>query len=176
MDVKQSDYRDVFLRPGELHVAHEPTIIRTTLGSCVSVCLYSVMEQVGAMSHSVLPVPPKGAKNDVRYVEYAIGTMLDDMVSMGVPIGSIKAKLFGGAEMFHLNADELRFARIVGDGNTKAARECLARMGLEIVSECVGGSTGRKLVFETTTGVAMVWKLMHSLPAEQFMMKKGRAV
>jgi len=154
-------YRLVELKPGDIHVAYEPTFITTLLGSCVSVCLYSLEDMVGAMSHSVLPGCHQygSTTDDVRYVETAIGRMITELSGLGVCLDSIRAKLFGGAEMFHMSGREIRLARIVGDGNIRAARDCLKARGIEIVSECVGGNSGRRLVFNTVTGVVFVRRI-----------------
>lgn len=175
MAVGQEHYHMVDLKPGEIHVAQRPTIITTLLGSCVSVCLYSVQDAVGAMSHSILPFPkyrPTGS--DVRYVECALDRMMGEMRSLGVAAGRIEAKMFGGAEMFHRSDRDIRIARIVGDGNTDAARGFLERCGVRVVSECVGGNYGRKVIFNTATGMVMVKKLTHGLPTVEFGPDRGR--
>jgi len=159
-----TQYLNVQLRPGEIHVAMEPTLIETLLGSCISVCLYSIKDQVGAMSHSVLPCPKTGLqRHDVRYVESAIGKMMDEMKGLGVTPDRMEAKVFGGAEMFHRSGHEIRFARIVGDGNTAAAKRFLDAKRIRLVSECVGGNMGRKIIFNTATGVALVRMFSHRL-------------
>jgi len=160
-------YKLVELRPGEIHVTSEPTFITTLLGSCVSVCLYSIEDGAGAMSHSVLPgsLCRGRAFEDVRYVENAIDRMLDQLSGLGVSSSYIRAKIFGGAEMFRLSDSGIRLARMVGDGNTTAARNFLKSRGITVVSECVGGNTGRKLVFNTETGVVFVRRLSGKNPA-----------
>ena len=159
-------YLMVNLKPGEIHVAQEPTLITTLLGSCVSVCLYSRQDRIGAMSHSVLPYPQyRTLRLDVRYVECAIEKMMEDIRALGVPGSRIEAKVFGGAEMFQRSGNEVRFARIVGDGNMAAARKFLEAKRVQVVSECVGGNMGRKVIFNTATGVALVRRFSHRLKA-----------
>lgn len=170
MDKADEKFKVVELRPGEIHVAHEPTMIRTLLGSCVSVCLYSPAAKAGAMSHSVLPYPRyRPPARDVRYVECALEEMLDEMRMLGIPTSGLEAKLFGGAEMFHKTDEQVRFARLIGDGNTVAARTFLEREGVRVVSECIGGSNGMKLVFNTSTGVVFVRKLNRSIMDEMLL-------
>ncbi|MBI5696812.1 MAG: chemotaxis protein CheD [Nitrospirae bacterium] len=160
-------FKVVELRPGEIHVADGPTLIRTLLGSCVSVCLFSPQAKVGAMSHSVLPYPRyRPPVHDVRYVECALEEMLDEMLLLGIPSSGLEAKLFGGAEMFHKTDEQVRFARLIGDGNTVAARTFLEREGVRVVSECIGGNNGMKLVFNTSTGVVFVRKLTRTIMDE----------
>ena len=116
------------------------------------------------MSHSVLPYPQySNITLDVRYVECAIEKMMEDIKALGVPGSRIEAKVFGGAEMFHRDGGEVRVARIVGDGNMVAARRFLESERVQVVSECVGGNMGRKVIFNTATGVALVRRFSHSL-------------
>lgn len=176
MDTGGRDIRVVELRPGEIHVAEEPTLIKTLLGSCVSVCLYSREDGVGAMSHSVLPFPRyRPPARDVRYVECALDEMLDGMRMFGVPMAHIEAKLFGGAEMFHKTGEQVRFARLIGDSNAVAARSFLEREGVRVVSECIGGNTGRRLVFNTETGVVLVRKFTRGGVDETALTVAGKA-
>ncbi|HEX9859878.1 MAG TPA: chemotaxis protein CheD [Nitrospirota bacterium] len=157
MAVINTPFRVVDLKPGEIHVAHEPTFITTLLGSCVSVCLFSACDMLGAMSHSVLPEPRKRTRSaDLRYVECAISRMLDGLRRMGAKPPDITAKLFGGAEMFARPGQGAGIARMVGDSNTGAARAFLELHGVSVVSESVGGQSGRKVIFNTATGVALV--------------------
>jgi len=144
----------VDLRPGEIHIAPEPTLITTLLGSCVGVCLYSSSRKIGAMSHSVLPVPHNSlCESDVRYVECALERILMQLKGMEVPRHDIKAKIFGGAQMFHVRGGP---ARLVGEGNVEAARRFLKAARVGIVSEGVGGMGGRKLYFNSATGEVVV--------------------
>jgi chemotaxis protein CheD len=100
--------------------------------------------------------------SDVRYVESAIDKILHELYGMGIPASRLRAKVFGGAEMFRGNHDEIRLARIVGDGNIKAAKDVLNTHAISIVSECVGGNSGRKLVFDSVTGVVFLRRLSHN--------------
>lgn len=159
-----SRHQLVDLKPGEIHVAQEPTFITTLLGSCVAVCLYSPADSVGAMSHSVLVGNLIYSHNpsDVRYVECAIGRMLDELSGIGIKAGHLKAKLFGGAEMFHRGNEEVRLARIVGTGNIDTAKRILRDQGIGIISECVGGRSGRKVIFDSASGAVFLRKLTHN--------------
>lgn len=160
MAVINTPIRVVDLKPGDIHVAHEPTCITTLLGSCVSVCLFSACDMLAAMSHSVLPKPwNKTRSTDLRYVECAIGRMLDELRRMGARPPEITAKLFGGAEMFARPGQATGIARMVGDSNAEAARAFLELHGVSVVSESVGGQSGRKVMFNTATGVVLVRKV-----------------
>jgi chemotaxis receptor (MCP) glutamine deamidase CheD len=52
-----SELREIYLDPGELHNAREPAIIRTVLGACGITC-WSPKLRVGALCHLLLPYCP----------------------------------------------------------------------------------------------------------------------
>jgi len=156
------------LKQGAVYVAKEPTLIRTLLGSCVSVCLFSPRDRIGAMSHSVLPYP-RGMtdKKDVRYVECAIMNMLEGLDRLGVPQGRLEAKLLGGAEMYYRGAEAARLARAVGSNNALTAQKFLRWLGVRVVFENLGGNSGRRVVFDSSTGLVVVHSFMNGLPSGQ---------
>jgi len=47
MSEPEVELTDVYLQPGEMFLAHEPTIIRTLLGSCVGVTFWSARLGIG---------------------------------------------------------------------------------------------------------------------------------
>ena len=59
--------------------------------------------------------------------------------------------------VFHDAANDIvREGLRLGERNVAAARRLLAAAGIAVVAEDVGGSRGRKLVFHTDDGVALV--------------------
>jgi hypothetical protein len=54
------------VQPGELYLARKPAILRTILGSCVSVTFWSARLGAGALCHGVLPRCPAGATGPRR--------------------------------------------------------------------------------------------------------------
>ncbi len=77
------------------------------------------------------------------------------MRALGSGHGDLQAKLFGGAWILAAphRADH------IGALNVQVARDELARAGIPIVAEDVGGDRGRKIVFHTESGIALVKKL-----------------
>lgn len=62
------------LNIGELIVSEGPIAISTVLGSCVSVCLFSLKSPAGGMIHYALPLAMQRIEPDegLRYGEIAI--------------------------------------------------------------------------------------------------------
>jgi chemotaxis protein CheD len=149
----------VNLRPGELYVAREPTIITTLLGSCISVCLFNPRTRMGAMCHGVLPFlrhsSPKEAS--FHFVDSSIAYMVEVVgAQQKTSPRELKAKLFGGANVIALRASGRENGNTVGDQNIEAARSALCGFGVPIVVERVGGDTGYKLFFYAHTGEVLL--------------------
>lgn len=49
------NFPQVYLKPGELYIAQEPTIILTILGSCIGATFWNRRLGVGALCHAMLP-------------------------------------------------------------------------------------------------------------------------
>lgn len=140
-----------FLHAGQLYAAGEPTEIVTILGSCVSVCLYDAARGVGGANHFMLP--GKASTPSPRYATNAVELLLEQLLALGARRSRLEAKLFGGASMLKLGTES---SGDLGTRNIEAARVELAEKRIPIVSEDVGGTRGRKLVFSTADGTVLV--------------------
>lgn len=148
-------YAYVNLRPGELIITDQPTIVATLLGSCISICLYHPWKKVGGICHCLLPSRPdnSGKKTPHSYVNDTLSYMLHTLEKdYGVSLQELKVKLFGGANMFRAKCSDSKAADGIGCQNIEAARAVIKRNGLQITSERVGGDLGYKLFFNTQTG------------------------
>jgi chemotaxis protein CheD len=65
----------------------------------------------------------------------------------------LEAQIFGGAHNREISPKD------IGRGNITIARKILAREGIRIVSEDVGGEKGRKIVFDTQANEIAVLKV-----------------
>jgi chemotaxis protein CheD len=103
----EGELLEVYLLPGELHVTREPAIIRTILGSCVGVTLWSERLGVGALCHSLLPRHPENRSADCptslthcrRYLDFSIRDMARQFDELGAVRSEVQVKLFGGADV-----------------------------------------------------------------------------
>ncbi|HEX5229757.1 MAG TPA: chemotaxis protein CheD [Bryobacteraceae bacterium] len=155
---------DVTIQPGELYVARTPTILRTILGSCVSVTFWSSRLGAGAMCHGVLPRVPKvrppgfSAGEGHRYVDFSIRYLAQKFDALGAQRGELEVKLFGGADVLpHLS--ERGGRPTVGALNCKSAVDVLAEEGFDVVASDLGGTRGRRIHFHTGTGEVLVYRL-----------------
>lgn len=144
--------RSRYLQPGQLVACSEPTTVTTILGSCVAVCLWDPGRRVGGVNHFLLPHWSDGRELSARFGPIAIERTLERVLALGCSPAGLQAKVFGGASV-------LAFAprdEHIGLQNVRVARQRLAAAGIPIVAEDVGGCRGRKLQFQTDTGLALV--------------------
>ncbi len=142
-----------FLEPGHIVLAHEGHIIRTVLGSSVSVCLWDREIQVGAMNHYIYPKPKDDEPNTACYGLAATAHLVRLMLKAGCTIEKMVAQVFGGS------FPEEATGRDLGAENIAMARAVLSRKNIPVISEDTGGSMGRKIVFDVTSGNAVVFKV-----------------
>ncbi|HEU0264659.1 MAG TPA: chemotaxis protein CheD [Geobacterales bacterium] len=152
----------IFLKPGELFFAQEPSLITTLLGSCVTVTMYNPRVQAGAICHGLLPECGDDcdcdALGEYRFVDCAIRSMLKRFATIGVLPMDLEVKVFGGADMFDIRPTPRRVAS-VGELNINKARQVLESEGLRITAHDVGGDEGRQIYFYTDTGEVLLRRL-----------------
>lgn len=142
--------RKVYLHAGQLYVSDEPTEIVTILGSCVSVCLFDACAGIGGLNHFMLPTD--GPAPSPRYARHAMDLLFQQILAFGAKRSRLEAKLFGGASVLKSGDTGLD----LGVRNIEAARVRLALERVPVIGEDVGGGHGRRLVFATADGTALV--------------------
>ncbi len=141
----------IFLLPGALYCATQPTIVTTVLGSCVAVCMWDSTRRIGGVNHFVLPRSRDGDRS-ARYGDVAIDQLVQAMVGLGSRPADLGAKLFGGANVLPVSA----MRDTVGAQNVRLAEERLRGDGIAIKARRTGGETGLLIKFYTASGVALV--------------------
>jgi chemotaxis protein CheD len=170
--VRRRRSTDVFLGPGEYHVASAGVRIRTVLGSCVSITLWSAARRIGAMSHFLLSERVAGgpAELDGRYAEEATALMLRDLAREGVTPQQCQAKLFGGGNMFPQHVSPS--AGNIGHRNGEAARALMIQHSIPIVSESLFGVGYREVIFDIATGDVWLRQVRPSDPVASAAVKR----
>lgn len=140
--------RDVIrLRPGDVCVGSGSEILRTTLGSCIAVCIWAPSSGIGGMNHFVLP--EAGAEADLseaRYGDVAMPQLLELLASRGASRRDLQVKLFGGATM-------LSESGRTGQENMRFVRQFITSHGLRILAEDMGGRYTRQVLFFPDSGL-----------------------
>jgi Chemotaxis protein; stimulates methylation of MCP proteins len=137
-----------FLYPAELYVSKAPYQINTILGSCVAVCLFDPILNIGGMNHFMLPYWNGQGLASPKYGNIANEKLLDKMLSLGCNKNNLKAKIFGGGEVIETQIVQFH----IGTRNIEVAKLFLEEKKIPIVSSSTGGKLGRKIEFLTSTG------------------------
>jgi len=146
----------IFVRVGELAVGRGDTILASVgLGSCVAVALFDPEATIGGLAHPMLPDPSvaRPGGHPARFVSQAVPLLVERLAKAGALPRRLVARLVGGASMFEAFASG---RAALGLRNVEAARVALARAGVGIQGEEVGGSHGRSLRFDLSTGRVLV--------------------
>lgn len=173
---------EIFLQQGEVYFGDRNTRIRTLLGSCVAITMWHPQLLVGGMCHFMLPsrhmtgpklhcrirsipisFPSRRACDpsalDGKYGDEALELMFSEIQRNGTRASEYQIKMFGGGNMFP--AALQKRDRHVGLKNIEAVSHLLARHGLSVSAEHLGGFGHRNLIFDIATG--HVW-MRHQIP------------
>jgi len=142
----------------EMLVAGNPTIITTTVGSCIALCMYDPVNRIGGMVHIVLPRKTDYSREEktdtlIRYADRAVPALLSRLISKGAKKEFIRAKMAGGANMFPMFTHPILE---IGKNNAEAVKKKLAELGVPLVAEDVGGNHGRIVEFDVVSGIMRV--------------------
>ncbi|MGM9539428.1 chemotaxis protein CheD [Anaerovibrio sp.] len=132
------------------------TLISYGLGSCIGISLYDPQTKIGGLLHIMLPDSNQSRANENRakFADTGIPDMLEELVRMGAVKSRLVAKLAGGSQMFAFaNASDIMR---VGLRNASASKEILKKLSIPIVGEDTGGSYGRTVQIDLSTGVYKV--------------------
>ncbi|MCD6445896.1 chemotaxis protein CheD [Candidatus Bathyarchaeota archaeon] len=141
----------------EVKIAVPPAVLITTVGSCIALCMYIPELPLGGMAHIVLPVN-NGSKSDspFKFASTAVPALVSALISKGAKRHSIEAKIAGGANMFPtLNYTILN----IGKNNIDMTKTALAKEKIPLVAEDVGGTHGRRIEFDVSSGKLKVSKI-----------------
>ena len=146
----------VKILPGEYYVSNEDILIMTTLGSCISACLWDRVAKVGGMNHFMLP---EGSGESGRYGSFAMELLINELLKLGATRGTLEAKVFGGGQVISgmsvLN---------VGERNTAFVMNYLKTERITVVSKDVLEVYPRKVCFLPASGKAMCKRLAPTNP------------
>lgn len=137
----------------DLNIVRPPNVIRTSgLGSCVGVVIYDENTNISGMAHIMLPDSKLGKSeivNLAKYADTAIDELIQRLEKEGVKSRFLKAKIAGGAQMFNFSSTNEMMR--IGPRNVEAVKKKLNELKISIISEDVGGSSGRTIEFNPET-------------------------
>lgn len=138
----------------DLNYVKAPQTIKTLgLGSCVGVVLYDEVNEIAGLAHIMLPESSlaldSSILNKAKYGDTAVEELMNLIVFHGARKKFIKAKMAGGAQMFHF-ISENEMMRI-GYRNVEIVKKELERLQVKLIAEDVGGHNGRTIEFSPKT-------------------------
>ncbi|GMV90332.1 MAG: hypothetical protein AMXMBFR82_01100 [Candidatus Hydrogenedentota bacterium] len=148
--IRSSTY---YVEPGYVYFSRRATLLRAVVGSCVAVCLWDERKRVGGMNHFLMPAVSDRENATPRFGNVAVAALVKIMEEAGSRRSDLVAQILGGGAPAGAAHPSL------GERNVRAARDALTRKGIRIISEDIGGTVGRKIVFDTSNGELAVLKV-----------------
>ena len=83
-----SNFKRITIYIGGYYASRQPAVIKTVLGSCISVCLFENNLKFGGMNHFMLPEMkewenPEDDYNYTRYGLYAMEVLINEIIKLG---------------------------------------------------------------------------------------------
>lgn len=148
----------VKILPGEYYVSSRNLLMVTVLGSCVGACVRDRVSGVGGINHFMLPDDRRNEDERVgsamRYGDYAMEILINQLLKLGARRERLEAKVFGGGNVLPGFTQN-----VVGERNARFVNEYLALEGIPVVSRDLLGNYPRKVYFFPADGRVLVKKL-----------------
>jgi len=140
----------------DARVERRPVMLVTNVGSCIALCIHDLMNKCGGLAHIMLPASkdPSNENFPYKYADTAVPT-LAKILTLGKSSVRLVAKIAGGSNMFPTIKGRLLN---IGAKNVEAVKQALATNGIRLLAEDVGGTWGRRVSFDTATGLVYIRK------------------
>lgn len=138
-DVADEQHAKHYLIPGRIFASATPVAITTITGSGAVLCLCDPQNRIGGANHFLTPLEAQASSE----------SLLQKMLGLGANVRNLEGRVFGGSQpsvTFGNHRDWL------GNRNVEAAVHFLGVHGIRVAEKEVGGTKGRKLVFQTDNG------------------------
>ncbi|PTQ75404.1 chemotaxis protein CheD [Celeribacter persicus] len=145
---KQNAGNRTYIAQGEYAIGDgEEVVISTILGSCVATCLWDPVARIGGMNHFLLPEGPAMRSDVSSFGAHAMELLINSLVRHGARRERLRAKVFGGAEMYKGLTD-------AGTQNGMFVLSYLARENIPCDGQSLGGTLARRVEFMPALGKA----------------------
>lgn len=149
--IKPNHIIDINLQPGDFYFGGPATRIRTLLGSCIAITMWHPQRFIGGMCHYMLP--SRSCRHEPlqgKYADEAMELFIQQARRHKTHLKEYQIKVFGGGNMFPEYT--LRHRHSVSEKNIVAAQQLLAQHHLTPLSQDVGLTGHRNIVFEVWSG------------------------
>ncbi len=149
--------RRIRIGPGEHHVTRRTDeLIITVLGSCVAACIRDPVAAIGGMNHFMLPESATGAWGQVsasmRYGNFAMERLINDILREGGERRRLEVKLFGGGSM-------LANGPAIGHQNADFVEAYLEAENMRVAASDLRGLHARRIEYGPLTGKVMMLEI-----------------
>lgn len=131
------------------------TLVTYSLGSCIGVCLYDPVTNIGGMLHYQLPDSKMDAERaklkPFMFADTGMKLLVGKLVAMGAKKKRMQVKIAGGASM-----DTGPKGFDIGKRNHLALRKIMWKNSMFIDSEDIGGFSPRNLYMNMADGMITV--------------------
>lgn len=141
------------VRPGYLAFSLEETHMTTVVADGLVVCIWDSTLACGGMSHFMHPMAQ--CREEATPVFGNAATI--GLINLGEAAGCLRKDL--GAHILGGTASPSGKFHDIGERNAQVARKVLAHKGIRIISEDIGGTVARKILFNTFSGELAVLKV-----------------
>lgn len=149
-DQELSFYKCI-IQAGHMAYSIEPSHICAVCGNGVLITIYDSIKKFGGMTHCVFPKIQVHQAPSNYHSNIAIVSLLKRLNQQKKLSKRIEAQLFGGGTLNNMKKE--RANELIDN-----TRNILNKYNIKIVSEDVGGSMGRKVIFNTYSGECIVHK------------------
>jgi chemotaxis protein CheD len=140
---------------GAQGIARAPRSLRALgVGSCVVVALYDRRRAIGGLAHLPLPARGRPSEQPERFIDSGLELLLRRLGERGCRRADLEVKAAGGATL--LVSSNGRGDTSIASSNLRALRATLARLGLVLAAEDLGGDVARSVELDTRTGALRV--------------------
>lgn len=130
-------------------------VLRTILGSCISVCIRDPFTHIGGMNHFMLP---NGDTNSGRYGVHAMELLINACMKLGADRRCFEAKVFGGGHV----VGHKKSSNGVPTANIDFAVKFLDIEKIPVIKHDLGGFSAREVFFFTDSGRVLMRRLRSS--------------
>lgn len=136
---------------GEVAASGHPLSLHTVLGSCVAVCLWDPVAEVGGMNHILIPSSSPDCRCGARCGIHAMELLINALMKEGGDRRRFVAKAFGAANVLPVFQTPT-----VGELNARFVRGFLSTEKIPLLAERMGGDRAVRVVFHARSGRAFV--------------------
>ena len=133
-------------------------VLSTALGSCISACIRDPLAGIGGMNHFLLPVGKAeqasggGDGMALRYGNYAMDLLINEIMKRGGSKDRLEIKLFGGGNV-------VKGISGVGHKNADFIEQYIESEGLKAVSKDLRGFAARRVQYFPVSGRARMMSI-----------------